>query len=261
MPSAIRIASCSIMPRKWDKAANCEKMLAFMDAAMSGSPDLIMTPEGCLEGYVVMEAIKEDRGAEMLALAEPIDGEMIGRFREFCRARSVHAIIGFCERIGDEAYNTALWIGRDGETVGAYRKTHFNEGYDAARYFNRPGGEIRAFDTPLGRVGIMICFDRRVPEVARCLMLDGAQVLLVPSYGVFTGWNDSVLVARAHENALSLVFTHPQKTVVINSRSEICVLRQETDAITHATVELADPADNYMRRLRRPELYTRLMGE
>jgi len=254
MSHPIRLASCSILPKKWDKAANIEKMLSFMGEAVRGRPDLIVTPEGCLEGYVVNEAIKEGRGAEMLELAEAQDGASIERFRSFCRKRRVHAVIGFCERVGDEAYNTALWIGRTGETVGVYRKTHFAEGYAPGNYFNRAGKEIRAFDTEFGRAGIMICYDRRVPEVARCLALDGAQFLLVPSYGVHTGWNDAVLIARAHENDLPLVFTHPRKTLAIAAEGNVIALREEEDAITHVTIRPRDHVAS-MLTLRRPELY------
>jgi len=260
MSDAIRIASCSIMPEKWNKAANLEKMLSFMDEAMREEPDLIVTPEGCLEGYVVNEAIKLDRAAEMMELAEPQDGEAMARFRAFCRERKVNALIGFCERVGDEAYNTALWIGRSGETVGFYRKTHFAEGYNPAHHFNRSGKEIRAFDTELGRVGVMICYDRRVPEVARCLALDGAEFFLVPSYGVYTGWNDAVLVARAHENELPLLFTHPNKTLAVNSGGAVIVVREEADAITHVKLQpRKDPSS--MITLRRPKLFHRLVEE
>ena len=261
MSRTMRIASCSIMPTKWDKEANLEKMLTFMDRAMSGSPDLIMVPEGCLEGYVVNDATAHHRENEMMALSESEDGPAIERFREFCRNRSVNALVCFCEREDDEGFNTALWIDRNGETAGKYRKTHLNEGYKDEWFHNRPGMEIRAFDTDLCRVGVMICFDRRVPEVARLLMLDGAEVLLNPSYGCFTGWNDAVIAARAHENALPLVFTHPNKTMVIDSSGKVVLMREEQDAISHVVVEPGRTGeDNLMRRLRRPELFGGILG-
>ena len=259
MSRTIRIASCSVMPAKWDKAGNCEKMLDFMRRAVDGSPELVMFPEGCLEGYVVMEAIEQGRGDEMVALAEPEDGPSIARFRAFCRENRVNALVGFAERVGNEAYNTALWIGRDGKSVGKYRKTHLAEGYVRDHRFNRTGEEIRAFDTDLGRVGAMICFDRRVPEVARSLMLDGAEVLLNPSYGFYRGVNDAILQARAHENGLPLVFCHPSKTVVCNWDGGLVFFREETDVISHVTVDLVPGKADYWRKSRRPEIYGKLV--
>ena len=259
MSRGVRIASCSIMPAKWDKDANKTKMLDFMNRAMAGSPDLITTPEGCLEGYVVNEATAENRYDDLMALAEPEDGPVIAEFRSFCRDRKVNALVCFCELDDGEGYNTALWINREGETAGKYRKTHLAEGYNDSWYHNRPGMSLNAFDTDLGRVGVMICFDRRVPEVARSLMLDGAQMLFAPSYGGYTGTNDPVIISRAHENALPLVFTHPNKTVVINAYGDVMVTREQEDEITYAVIEPGDPDNNYMRKLRRPELYGRLL--
>jgi predicted amidohydrolase len=248
------LASCSILPEKWNKPANARKMLDFMERSMPLNPDVIVTPEGCLEGYVVNEAIAQGRGQEMLDIAEHESGGSISAFREFCNKNRVNAVLCFCERDGDSAYNTALWIGRTGETVGRYRKTHLNEGYNAEHRFNRTGSDIRAFDTEFGRAGIMICFDRRVPEVARCLALDGAQFLINPSYGVHKGWNDAVLVARAHENQLPLVFTHPHKTLAIDEGGAITLCREETDSISSLTVKPRTTA-SLMLSLRRPEIY------
>lgn len=252
----IRIASCSITPKKWDKPANSEKMLGFFERSLAGNPDLIMTPEGCLEGYVVNEAIGENRGDDLIEIAEPIDGPYFCRFRDFCRTSRVNALIGMAERIGDEVFNSAVWIGRDGKVAGKYSKTHFQEGISENRPYNRPGAAIRGFDTEFGRVGVMICYDRRGPEVARSLTLDGARVLLVPSYGFFRGVNDAVLMARAHENDLPLVFCHPQKTVAIRAGGELYFLREEEDAISHVVVELTEKhPENGMLSRRRPEIY------
>jgi len=243
------------MPTKWDKAGNLDKMLDFMNRAAANSPDLITTPEGCLEGYVVMEAISEGRGQEMLELAEPEDGESVARFRDLCRTRKVNALIGMCERVGDEAYNTALWIGRDGDTVGKYSKTHFAEGIAPGRFYNTPGAEAKGFDTEFCRVGIMICFDRRVPELARCLARDGAQIFLIPSYGCYTGWNDPVLIARAHENDVPVVFTHPKKTIVIKGGGDVQLISEQQDAISHFELEIPDAPMSYFGPLLRPEMY------
>jgi beta-ureidopropionase len=261
--SSIRVASCAIMPTKWDIDGNTEKMLGFMERALAGCPDLIMTPEGCLEGYVVNDAIKQDRLDEMMELAEPEDGPYVERFREFCRANSVNALIGLLERVGDKAYNTALWIDRNGETAGKYSKTHFQEGIRDDRPANTPGDEIKGFDTEFGRVGVMICFDRRVPEVARSLMLDGARILLIPSYGFYQGVNDAVLATRAHENDLPLLFCHPNKTIAFLSQGDLLINHEEMDAITHVELELADadsPSPGGMRSRRRPDVYGKIVA-
>jgi hypothetical protein len=86
------------------------------------------------------------------------------------------------------------------------------------------------------------------------LALDGAQFLINPSYGVHKGWNDAVLVARAHENQLPLVFTHPHKTLAIDEGGAITLCREETDSISSLTVKPRTTA-SLMLSLRRPEIY------
>jgi beta-ureidopropionase len=259
-PRAIRIASCSIIPQKWDKQANLDKMCAFLRQAAAQGAELAITPEGCLEGYVVMEAINEKRGEEMLALAEPLDGPSMNVFRVLAQELKMAMLICFAERQGHEAYNCAAYIEADGRIAGAHRKTHLNEGYDPEWYFDRPGNTVNAFDTALGRMGVMICYERRVPEVARCLLLDGAGLILNPSYGHCTTWNDAVVAARAHENMLPVVFTHPQRSVFFSDQG-ISYAEGGADAITVAEVTPGKPdlRDNLLRRLRRPEVFEQIL--
>jgi predicted amidohydrolase len=257
MARTVRIASCSIMPKKWDKAGNLAKMLAFMKNSLAGNPDLITTPEGCLEGYCVGEVSGQERRDEFMEIAEPEDGEAISRFRDFCSTHSVNALVCFSERDGNEAFNTALWIDRSGATAGKYRKTHLCEGYQDECYHNRPGMNLDAFNTDIGRVGVMICFDRRVPEVARSLMLDGAEILVNPSYGFYQGCNDAILITRAHENQLPVLFTHPNKTLCVDQEGNVVLFREQEDAISHVEIEIPEKM-NVMRHLRRPEIYSRI---
>ena len=256
----VRIASLSIVPTKWDKAANFAKMCSFLRQAAAQGAEVAITPEGCLEGYVVMEAIAQKRGEELLALAEPLDGPYMVAFRGLAKELGMATLICFAERRGNEAYNCAACIEPDGNIAGAHRKTHLNEGYDPSWYFDRPGDRIAAFDTRIGRVGVMICYERRVPEIARCLLLDGAQIILNPSYGHYTTWNDAVVAARAHENILPVVFTHPQRSVFFSEQGEV-IAEGGADAITLAEVPLGKPdlSDNLLRRLRRPQVFHKIL--
>lgn len=154
---------------------------------------------------------------EMLSLAESSEsGPSITRLRDLCAELRVHLCIGFSE-LGDdgELYNTALLIGKEGETVGRYRKTH---GVEAAY---RVGDDLPVFDTEFGKVGILICYDRQPPENARTLAVKGARLILVPSNGMWGGVNDSLLQTRAYENQVFLVWAHPRDGAVIDPGGKV----------------------------------------
>jgi predicted amidohydrolase len=81
--------------------------------------------------------------------------------------------VGYCEADGDDRYNAAVCLSGDG-VLGRHRKVHLPPG-EAGVY--RAGDTFTAFDTPVGRVGMLIDYDKTFPEAARSLALDGAEVL------------------------------------------------------------------------------------
>ena len=248
MYTSVKAAALSIRPKKWDKPANADKLEAYVREASKDSPDLVVAPEGFLEGYVVMHVIEEpERAADMLDLAEPIDGPYIHRFRELSKALGICLCMGFAERIGDEVYNSAIFIDNDGEISGKYHKTQFAEGTHPDWYFNRIGKTIRAFDTPFGRAGILICNDRWNPMIARTLVLDGAQYILIPSMGAKSRAQNQNVVARARENGVPIVEANVGMNLIV-SKGEIVAYKWGVDKITTAVIEVPDaPSESTAR--------------
>ena len=184
MYNSVKVAAISIKPKKWDKAANADKMEAFFVEAAKEQPQVILTTEGVLEGYVVMEVIENrETAGRLLDIAEPIDGPYIQRFQQLAKKLGICLCFGFAERIADEAYNCAVFIDHNGEICGKYHKTQLAEGTHPSWNFNRIGKTLRAFDTPIGRAGAVICNDRWNPMITRTLVLDGARLIFIPSYG------------------------------------------------------------------------------
>ena len=171
MYTSIKVSAISIKPKKWDKACNADKVEACFREAAEGKPSLILATEGVLEGYVVMEVVKDPGLAEAMPdIAEPIDGPYISRFRRLARTLGTCLCFGFAERVGHEVYNSAIFIDQEGEMRGKYHMAQLAEGTHVTWHFNRVGRGLRAFDTPIGRVGIVICNDRWNPMVPRALV-------------------------------------------------------------------------------------------
>jgi len=256
-PMTLRVGSLMSRPVKWDKAANRERLEGAIREANEKGAELIVTPEGALEGYVVNEVIRAT-GAERRALtekfnalAEPVDGAYVAHFRALCKELGLYLVLGFLEADGGKTYNTAVLIGPDGKVAGKYRKTHFAQGYsNGEEKGDNPPGYLRGTDYPVFEVGgrkmgIMICYDRREPVVARRLVEKGAEFIVNPAYGMMGDCNCAFLSSRGKETGVPIVFVHPGQTVYSDERGEIRLdLRPKQDEARVAIVSMGIPHED-----------------
>ncbi len=231
--SSLRVASLMYLPTKWDKDANRDRLDAIIRQAKAQGAELIVTPEGALEGYLVNEVRNAtgDERAELTerfnAIAEPCDGPYIQHFQTLCKELEVYLVLGFLEAEGTNTYNAAILIAPDGTMAGKYRKTHFAQGYiNGLEKKNNPYGYTRGTTYPVfeiqGRkMGIMICYDRRVPKVSANLVANGAQFIINPAYGMMGDCNCRFISARIEENHVPILLVHPNQTVYGNEQGEI----------------------------------------
>ncbi len=170
------------------KKENLDQCLSMMRSVKA---DLYVLPELFATGYNFTDK------AEVRQLAEPFDtGYTFGEMNKFVRDARCYVVYGFAEMSGDAVYNSAAILGHDG-TKGLYRKIHL---FDREKLFFEPGDlGFRVFPTPLGRIGLMICFDWYFPESARTLALKGAQLIAHPSNLVLPNCPDS-MPTRCLEN-------------------------------------------------------------
>ena len=241
MYNSVKVAAISLKPGKWDKGANADKMEAFFVQAAKAKPHVILTTEGALEGYVIMDVIYHPEKAEaMLEIAEPIDGPYIRRFQRLAKSLNTCLCFGFAERLGGDVYNCGVFIDDNGEICGRYHKTQLAEGTHPSWNFNRIGNTLRAFDTPLGRAGIVICNDRWNPLITRTLVLDGAALIFIPSYGSKLKAQNETVLARARENGVPIVEANVGLNLII-SKGEIVAYKWGNDQITTAVIDIPIP--------------------
>jgi predicted amidohydrolase len=162
-----------------DPAANLAKYLELMDEASDA--DLLVLPEQSLQGYMfgVSHEITKEEYDYHHSNAEPVAaGKSVEILAREAERRGLVLVFGMTE-LGslDLIFNTAVVLA-DGEVAGSYRKTHA-PGDETQIY--RHGGSYPAIPSPVGRLGISICYDMAFPEVARCLTLAGAEILVMPT--------------------------------------------------------------------------------
>jgi N-carbamoylputrescine amidase len=91
--------------------------------------------------------------------------------------------VSFFEEDGSRRYNSLAMIDADGKTLGLYRKSHIPDapGYSEKFYFANGDTGFMVHDTAVGKVGAGICWDQWFPEAARCMVLQGAEILIYPT--------------------------------------------------------------------------------
>ncbi len=126
----------------------------------------------------------QDQLPEYFELARPVEGnEGLARFQTLARELGAVLPVSFFERANQAYFNSVAMIDADGILLGVYRKTHIPDGpgYQEKYYFNPGDTGFRVWDTRFGRIGLGICWDQWFPETARCLVLQGAEMLLYPT--------------------------------------------------------------------------------
>jgi predicted amidohydrolase len=158
-------ATAAPFTRDMDQCLATVKQL--IDDARTAGVELLVLPEAALGGYV--ETLHGDASPPP---ALDADGPELKKVMEL--AGDMTVCVGFCEDGGEGVrYNVAACVSGDG-LHGLHRKVHLP--LDEHR-FTTTGDSLGAFDSPVGRIGMLICYDKAFPEASRTLTLDGAQAL------------------------------------------------------------------------------------
>lgn len=183
--STLRMAAVAA-PFDRDLDACFARIERLADDARADGIGLLALPEACLGGYLT-DLDGEADGPPALR----IDGPEIQRLAAIAGDLVIAA--GYCEEVGDGTrYNSAVCVTGDG-VLGNHRKVHQPLAEDASF---RAGDQFAAFVTPVGRLGMMVCYDKAFPESARALALDGAEIILCLSAWPGSRTNPSADLAR-----------------------------------------------------------------
>lgn len=167
--SIVRMAAVAA-PFDRDLEGDFARIGELIDRARAQGVRLLALPEACLGGYL---AHLNGGADEPPALS--VGGPEIARLAALAGEMVVCA--GYCEADGDRRYNSVVCV-HDGRVLGNHRKVH-QPLRESASYDS--GDSFAAFDTPVGRLGLLICYDKAFPESARSLALDGAEIIVVVS--------------------------------------------------------------------------------
>jgi len=252
--SKIRVAQIKVYPDKGRIEANHIKLTKiFGDIERNHEVDVVVTPEGFLDGYVATEkSVTKD---DMVKYAiEPLASSYTQVVSDWAGRNKAWVIYGCARKAANGVFNTALIYNRRGPLVGMYDKLHLQR-HDH-KYI--PGNHLNVYESDFGLFGVMICADRRWPETARTLTLQGARVIFNPTYGMHGDLNLCMMRTRSYENGIFIVFTHPGQSLITGPNGAV-VCNNEDKSQTYTVTEidlskaLADKSGHIVDR--RPDVY------
>jgi len=252
-----------------DKAENLQKAVTYIAKAKASGADFVILPE------MYLAPATPKTGITPAQVAEPLDGPFVAGLSRAAREHSVYVVCGIYETIEHDpnrAYNTTVFLDRSGERIHAYRKTHL---YDAFSFVESaaiaPGDNpYQVVETEFGKIGLMVCYEVRFPEIARQFALQGADILFVPAGWVAGAMKEdhweTLVRARAIENTMFVcaadqvgtifagrsLIVDPMGVVLASAGEEetLLVAELDLDRIARVRSKLPSVAN------RRAELYT-----
>jgi predicted amidohydrolase len=176
----------------------------FVDDLVNKAADdgakIICLPEHTIEVHQWLRTVSDEK--RKFELVHANWDRLKAHLSDLAKARGVVLVAGTYEPEEDRMYNAAAVVDADGSYLGSYRKVQLADGED--RILAR-GDSLPVFSTAYGRVGVFICWDIMYPEITQTLMLNGAQILLQPTYGHAGHMADPMAQTRAHDAVCPLV--------------------------------------------------------
>lgn len=251
----VRVCLLKVMPTKGDLAGNMDKLERLIDQIPGCEIDVLITPEGYLDGYVSTEEYVDAGNISEYGVRE--GSTYLDRAARIAVQRGAWFVFGCIHNTAEGSKNAALVFNRQGKLVGEYDKVHcqtHDHKYVA-------GETLPVFESEFGRFGVMICADRRWPETVRTLALQGVRVILNPTYGMRGEWNRQMMRVRSYESEVYICFAHPLESLITGPKGEVeaILVSNQDHYLIHdldlSAVDQVRSGPSAHLRDRRPDVY------
>ncbi len=259
------------MRAETDKKNNLKKILRYISQAAHRNAELCTFPE-----FMMCYTPSSQSPVDLANIAEKIDGEFVSSISEEAKKNSIQVIGTLYEKSPkpNRVYDTSFLIEKNGKVVSTYRKIHL---YDALGFKEStklyPGSSItKPTKTSVGKMGMMICYDLRFPEMSRILASSGSEILVVPSAWVKGKMKEehwlTINKTRAIENGCYVISPdqvgniYCGRSVVVDPYGKILLDMKKKEGIGIVDISL-DEVKQVRQKLpllqnRRTDIYTNL---
>jgi predicted amidohydrolase len=230
-----------------NKETNLKKIIEYITKAAKNKAKLIAFPE-----FMMFYTTSSQTSRQLADLAETINGNFVNTIGKTARENNIQVVGSFYEKSKelDRVYDTSFVIDKSGKVISTYRKIHL---YDALGFRESDkmmsGSKIaKPVNTSIGKIGMMICYDLRFPEMSRSLAVSGSEVLVAPSAWVKGNMKEDHWItmnkSRAIENGCYVIAPdqvgniYCGRSIVIDPFGQILLDMKKKQGIGYVEIDL-----------------------
>jgi predicted amidohydrolase len=248
---------------------NLAKSLNFIQNAAAQGADLILFPE-----VQLTEFFPQYPGRDVKAYEIDIDSDVVRAFKVACAQNHIAAVPNIYLEEGGELYDASLFIDKTGKVIGVQKMVHIAEApqfYEQDYYAPSDTG-FQVFDTELGKIGIVVCFDRHYPESIRTESLMGAELILIPTVNTKSeplqmfewevrvqAFQNSVAIAMCNRVGTEGDMVFAGESILTDANGDILVKANDAEGLIIGELDLQSVGEIRSEKpyttLRRTELY------
>ena len=230
-----------------NKETNLNKIIDYIETAANNKATLVAFPE-----FMMFYTNSSQTPKQLSNMSEDLNGNFVHMIAKTAKENHIQVVGSFYEKSKkkDRVYDTAFLVNSIGKVISVYRKIHL---YDAFGFKESnklvPGSEIaRPVKTSIGKVGMMICYDLRFPEISRSLATSGSEILVVPSAWVKGNMKEehwiTINKTRAIENGCYIIAPdqvgniYCGRSLIVDPLGKILLDMKKKQGIGYANIEL-----------------------
>lgn len=260
-----------------DKSQNLQRGLQSARQAAEQGANLICFPELAFEPFYP----QHNHPTNPEKHAEAIPGPITEAFSELASEFKCVIVLNLYELSDGKTYDSSPVISTDGSILGTTRMVHITDYacFHEQKYYTPGDHGAPVYDTPFGKIGVAICYDRHYPEYMRALALKGAELVIVPQAGATGEWPEGVyeseLQTAAFQNGYFTALcnrvgqepklTFAGESFVCNPSGKVIAQAGPSEEILYCQIDCSKVPQSHARQLflrdRRPELYANWLGK
>lgn len=251
---------------------NLEKALKFIEEAANNGAQLICFPELQLNPF-----FPQYEGLDASNYAMTITDEKIKKIQEKSREFKIMSIPNVYLKEKGNCFDASLVINNDGQILGISKMVHIAQCYQFYEqdYYHPSDTGFRVYDTPVGKVGIIVCFDRHLPESFRICALEGADIIIIPTANVkseplemfeweirISSMQNSIFTAMCNRVGEEGHMNFAGESIVVDPTGDVVVKADDNEQLIYAEIYINEAAKYrnvkpYMS-LRKPWVYSKI---
>lgn len=242
---------------------NLTKSLGAIKTAAESGADLILFPE-----VQLTEFFPQYQGRDVSSYGISLDSDIVKEFLIACRDYNIMAVPNIYLSENGKLYDASILIDKTGEILGVQKMVHVAqaEKFYEQDYYTPSDTGFHVFDTSLGKIGIVVCFDRHYPESIRTETLKGADIILIPTVNTkqeplkmfemelcVQAFQNSVPIAMCNRVGRENEMDFAGESIVVSANGETIIKTDDTEQIIYAEIDLKE-----VKKIRQSKPYTSL---